>query len=102
MDVVTDEGENVPASQVIATGHVLEARHADGSLADHAYIVVAGDVQGTGIANIAQVTQIARALVGDILLEELPQMAADMNGNGRLDIGDLVKAAEKLTEKKTV
>ena len=60
-------------------------------------MVVKGDVLGTGIANVAQMTTVAEAVLGTRTLTGLRKEAADMNGNNRIDIGDLVAMATILT-----
>lgn len=99
LQVVTEDGRDVPISALVATGQVLEARSAGGTLLDHAYIVVKGDVIGNGVANVAQMTMVADAVLGRRTLTGLKKEAADMNENSRIDIGDLVSMAGILNER---
>ena len=59
-------------------------------------MVVKGDVLGTGVINIAQLVRLAQALNGNWPLYGVYRIAGDLNGNGYIDIGDLVAEAELL------
>ncbi|MBD5561044.1 MAG: hypothetical protein HDQ87_11990 [Clostridia bacterium] len=96
LDVVTEDGREVGTSALASTGQVLEARSENGELLDHAYVVVKGDILGTGKASIAQLTAVADALIGHSTLTGVRKEAADMNENGTIDIGDLVTIAHML------
>lgn len=66
-------------------------------VADEVTLVILGDVVGTGKITISQLVSMANHMLGDRLLPEGPRReAADINGNGKCDIGDLSKAAKLL------
>lgn len=62
--------------------------------ADELTIIVQGDVQGTGRMSIGQLVSMANYLVGDVVMTGTAKEAADINGNGKCDIGDLTIAAQ--------
>lgn len=62
-------------------------------------VIILGDVLGTGRLNISQLTRFAAALNGSRPLVGLYAQAADLNGSGRVDIGDLVKMSAWLRKK---
>lgn len=61
-----------------------------------ATILVKGDVLGTGLLDIAQITRAAQALTGSDPLEGIYLAAADFNNNGAVDVGDLAGMARLL------
>lgn len=66
-------------------------------VADEVTIVILGDVIGTGRMSISQLVRMANHMLEERLLPEGPQReAADINGNGKCDIGDLSRAARIL------
>lgn len=60
-------------------------------------LIIKGDVLGTGLLNIAQLTRLAQDLNGSKPLAGVYAEAGDLNGNGRIDIGDLPILAQWLT-----
>lgn len=90
-------GEGVlHADDIVATGDTV--RFGSGSdYLDTLHVLVAGDVLGTGVLNVAQVARLAQAINGTQPLRGPYLQAADVNGSGSLDISDLVREAHLLT-----
>ena len=97
--VVGSDDQVLASDAIVYTGCVLQLiNDADGSVADRATIIVAGDVLGTGIIAINQVVRMAQDLNGTRALEGIFQQAGDFNGSGSIDIADLVREAQILAE----
>lgn len=73
-----------------ATGeHIAIILQSDSRAANLYDVIVKGDVLGTGLLNISQLVRLASALNGKAPLEGPYLRAADINGGGNVDIGDL-------------
>lgn len=59
-------------------------------------ILVEGDVLGTGTLNIAQLVKMAAAVSSSEALSGIFARAADLNGNGKVDISDVAQEAQRL------
>lgn len=59
-------------------------------------VVIKGDVRGSGNLNITQLTRMADAITNRVPLEGVYEQAGDINGNGEVDIMDLVVLASWL------
>lgn len=84
-----------PDDAVIGTGTQADAAYEGEATCVQA--LVKGDVLGTGVMNIAQLTRMAASLNGEDPLEGLFLLASDWNDSGAVDIGDLIVEAELLT-----
>lgn len=80
----------------VATGDILIAPGANPR-----EIIVKGDVKGTGLVDITQLTTLAGALNGTVGLTGPLFTAGDMNYSGTIDIADLIQLAQKLSSQFT-
>lgn len=89
------DGAILEDSDVIGTGSVMRLLNSTdpAQVYDEAVIAVLGDVTGTGQMNIAQLVIMCHAIVGTRPLTGVYLLAGDFNGNGKVDIADLTKAA---------
>lgn len=58
-------------------------------------IVILGDLYGRGMSSMINSSLIGNAVVGNNELTDIQKLAADMNNNGRVDIGDAARNARK-------
>lgn len=93
--VVDSAGHERPCDAPVATGDSIVWYDAAGNRRT-TEMVVKGDVLGTGVLSIAQLVRMAQALNGIWPLYGPYELAADLNGNGYIDISDLVMEAELL------
>lgn len=84
----TADGEPVTQYEALGTGAAVTRTAAEKK--QHAEILLLGDVTGTGMLNIGQVTRLSAALLGSEPLAGVYLQAADLNGSGSLDVADLV------------
>lgn len=83
------DGAPLAETDIVSTGDTVRSA----SSAEPLGIVVRGDVTGTGAPGLRQVIQVAKAVRGEVQLEGSQAEAADVNGSGALDLGDVVLAA---------
>lgn len=93
--VVDSQGYEQPYGAPLATGDSVVWYDAAGNRRT-TELVVKGDVLGTGILGISQLVRLAQALNGSRPLQGVYRIAGDLNGNGGIDIGDLVAEAQLL------
>ncbi|MBD5131116.1 MAG: hypothetical protein HDT28_00755, partial [Clostridiales bacterium] len=97
--VVGSDEEPLAADAIIYTGCILQlVDDATQEVADSATIIVTGDVLGNGVIAINQLVRMAADLNGTRPLEGIYEQAGDFNGNGSIDIADLVAEAQILNE----
>ncbi|MBD5560786.1 MAG: leucine-rich repeat protein [Clostridia bacterium] len=85
--------EPAAGTDIVRTG--MNARWTDSAGAEKtAQFVIMGDVAGSGQLNIVQLVSIARALTGLAELHGPYLAAADWDGNGSVDVADLMREAE--------
>lgn len=90
------DGTVMDGNATVGTGSEVILRAVNGE-EKRCALVIAGDVLGTGTINISQLVRLARALTGTEALTGPYLMAADLNGSGTPDIGDLTMEAKLLT-----
>lgn len=93
INVLNQDGATRDNDLPLATGNLIRIQYPDGST-QTLETVVKGDVLGTGLLGLDQLARMASALGGEAL-DELPGAAADLNGNGGLDLSDLVLLAKQ-------
>lgn len=95
-----EDGEALSRYEILGTGSRVTRtdERASRPKTEEARIVVSGDVTGSGVMNIAQLVRMARALTGEAPLTGPYLRAADLDGNGHLDIGDMTKEASWLVQ----
>lgn len=77
-----------------ATGqHMLVVDTATGETSALQDLVMRGDVTGQGALGLSQLVRLSQAVRGQNPLVGLSARAADLNGNGRVDLGDLTGLA---------
>ena len=96
--VLRATGQPAVPTDPIATGMHVVVTAQDGTVLIDTTVVVMGEVLGTGIMNIAQIVRAAQDLNGTRALTGPYLAAADFNGNGFVDISDLVRMAWILTD----
>lgn len=96
IEVFAADGTLLGADDPAATGCIVQASGPDGAFLGRAYVVVSGDVLGTGVINVGQLVAVAQALSGQRDLSPLELAAVDQNGSGAVDIADLVHEAQML------
>lgn len=103
VDVQFCHGDKVLGLQdVVCTGTVVRLYGADGSLLDEKTLVVRGDVDGDGLAGVADTSHITRALLGKEALEGAYLMAADVNGDGAVNNRDASLILRYLVNKDSI
>lgn len=60
--------------------------------------LITGDVDGNGVVDITDLTQISLAVVGDITLSDEQVTAADINRNGEADLADLARLRQYVSK----
>lgn len=96
--MLTPSGESMVATSPCGTGSVVQISNDDGALLERVFVVVEGDLLGTGILSIAQLVRMASALTDVTAINGLELMAGDLNHNGNIDISDLVLEAERMRQ----
>ncbi|MBP3412135.1 MAG: InlB B-repeat-containing protein [Oscillospiraceae bacterium] len=86
----------------VCTGTVVRLYDRDGSLLDEKILVVRGDVDGDGLAGVADASHITRALLGKELLEGAYAMAADANADGAMNNRDASLILRYLVNKDSI
>ena len=93
------EGEELNATAPVGTGCVLSVVDAQGNTVSTVTVVVKGDVLGTGLLDIGQLTRLAQDLNGTEPLTGVYRDAAQLSGNsGSINIVDLVILATMLRD----
>lgn len=86
-----------PAEQhesIQATGqHMLAVDMVTGKVSALQDLVMRGDITGQGVLGVSQLVRLSRAVTGKAPLSGLAARAADLNGNERVDLGDLTSLA---------
>lgn len=96
--VLTAQGTLLGAQDGCGTGCIVEGRDIGNGLPlARAYVVVDGDVLGTGRMDISQLVRTCEAMTGTVSLTPLALAAVDTDNSGVLDIVDLVREARRLT-----
>lgn len=83
------DGEQLADTDMVASGDTI----AVSSDSEPLGIVIRGDATSTGSPGLRQVIQVAKAVRGQVALQGAQAEAADVNGSGSLDLGDVVLAA---------
>lgn len=91
--IFNSDGTVRDESLPLGTGNLIRVKYADGS-EQVLGTVIKGDVAGTGLLSLEQLTRLAAALSDQTLLSELEALAGDLNGDGRVSLIDLVEMAE--------
>lgn len=93
ISVLEEDGSVRDGSLPLATGNLIRFQYPDGS-GQTLGTVIKGDVLGTGLLGMDQLVRLAEAVTGASALDELAGAAADLNGNGKVDLSDLVQLAK--------
>ena len=102
-DVVFYRGETELGLQdKVGTGTVVRLYGEDGSLLDEKTLVVRGDVDGDGLAGVADASHITRALLGKESLEGEALLAADANADGAVNNRDASLILRYLVSKDSI
>lgn len=103
VDVVFYNGEKELGLQdSVCTGSVVRLYAADGSLLDEKILVVRGDVDGDGLAGVADASHITRSLLGKEALEGAFLKAADANADGAVNNRDASLILRYLVNKDSI
>ena len=104
LQIVGADGEVLEGSDLVYTGCVLQlVKDSTGEVVDSATIIVRGDVLGdtntatVGTLAVNQLVRMAQDLNETRPLDGIFEMAGDFNGNGSIDIADLVAEAQLLS-----
>ena len=104
LQIVGADGEVLEGSDIVYTGCVLQlVKDSTGEVVDSATIIVRGDVLGdtntatVGTLAVNQLVRMAQDLNETRPLDGIYEMAGDFNGNGSIDIADLVAEAQLLS-----
>ena len=104
LQIAGADGEALDIDALVYTGCVLQlVNDSTDEVADSATIIVKGDVLGAsntgkvGTLAINQLVRMAQDLNETRPLEGIYEMAGDFNGNGGIDIADLVAEAQLLS-----
>lgn len=93
------DSEEIGGFELIGTGTVLELSSRAGEVVDTAVVLMPGDVLGTGLIEISQLTRLAQAASGDDPLQDVYAMAGDVDQSGTIDEGDVMMLASVLTRR---
>ena len=97
--ILGEDDQALSADAIVYTGCKLQlVNDATQAVIETATIIVAGDVLGNGVIAINQVVRMAQDLNGTRPLEGIYRQAGDFNGSGSIDIADLVREAQLLSE----
>ncbi len=87
---VKDASGNEISSGFVGTGASVEL-YEGSNLVDKVYVVVSGDVDGTGIVDGTDYLRIKSAFLETMSLDEYQKTAADVDGNGVIDGTDYMR-----------
>lgn len=90
--ICSADGQPAEATATVGTGMLITLVDGEEVL-EAAEICVTGDVLGTGILEVSQITRMAAAVNGTAPLEGAYLLAGDINESGAVDIADLVSEA---------
>lgn len=85
----------VSGSDTLATGNMVEVSSGGAQPVKYG-IIIRGDVTKTGKPGLAQLVATARGLTGAYAADPVLQIAADLDGSGKIDITDVVRASQYL------
>lgn len=97
IEIFNPDGSVRDPSLPLATGNQVRIQYPDGS-EQIVGTVIKGDVAGTGLLGIDQLTRLASALTDETVLSDLEAIAGDLNGDGRVGLIDMVQLARMLKE----
>lgn len=96
--ILTKDGATAPAGQPAATGMKVAAKNkSTGKTEDEHVLIVAGDVTGSGKLSLTQLVRMVDAVSGKNKLTGEYEQAGDHNGNGHIDLSDLVILGSELS-----
>lgn len=95
--VLEKDGKILPREDNVATGQKI-CIYDQGVALSESTVIVIGDVVGTGRAGLAQLIRMAKALDGSMPLEGIYAKAADITGDGKFGLDDLVQASAQYEE----
>lgn len=91
------DGTRLTPEAPCGTGCIVEGySREEETLLAVAYLIVDGDVLGTGQMNIAQLVTVCQAMLGTVSLTPLAFAAVDADSSGRIEITDVVAEARRL------
>lgn len=96
--IVQADGTSTQPHTPVSTGQRVQVCGGDGTLIWTATIAVRGDVIGTGRLSLTQLVQMGRQLTQHEVLEGPYLLAADLTGDGKFSISDLVMEAAALAQ----
>lgn len=99
IQVVDRNGKILASSDKVGTGHRMQLINKRKHVLDQATLCIGGDVTGSGVIGITQLVRLAKAVTYESPLNEPYFSAGDLNGNGRIDLGDMVQLAGKLAKR---
>lgn len=94
IEILRADTTPVGPEEMVGTGDILRVTRPDGTAAAQARIVIPGDVTGSGEINLTEVTVMAQAVLGERTLAGPYLTAGDWNGNGTIDLTDLVREVQ--------
>ena len=98
IEVIDKNGALKAYDDLVSTGDTLIVTAFDGLveyIVMERTVVIIGDTDGDGVTNSNDAYAIAMLQAGAIEMDEIARVAADINGNGTLDIGDAAKICYK-------
>ncbi|HBU11818.1 MAG TPA: hypothetical protein DEB31_03560 [Clostridiales bacterium] len=95
--VLDKDGDTAADSMPVGTGTVIQLLNSDGEVISSITVVIMGDIQGNGKADVGDYVLLAQAASQVEPLTGVYLKAADINGNDRADVGDYVRLAQMAT-----
>lgn len=93
LDVLNGNKEPMDADSPIGTGDQIVLTSADG-MSSAVTVVIPGDVLGTGRISLSQLVRMVAAFTGENPLSGVYSVAADLSGDGALNLADIVTEAQ--------
>lgn len=93
VEISTSDGKLCQASESVGTGYVMRVVKGAEELPYQITCIFRGDVTGNGQAGLTDLVQMAGAFTGSHDLDKPYQLAADLNGDSKLMVTDLVLEA---------